>query len=221
MAKIQAVIFDLDGTLLNTLEDLTDSVNAALKQYGHPCRTIDQVRADVGNGIRSLMIRSVESGEAHPDFEAVFQAFRECYASNSQNKTKPYPGIRKLLSELKEDGMQLAVVSNKADFAVKALNAHYFGDLHMTAIGEREGIARKPKPDAVFEALRALSVQPECAIYVGDSEVDVETARNAGMPCISVLWGFRSKETLQAHGAQLFAETADEALGRIRTMGKE
>lgn len=210
MNRYEAVIFDLDGTLLDTLEDLTDSVNAALTKYNCPAKSIEQVRAYVGNGIRNLIKRSLENGEEHPDFENIFQAFREHYKENCKNKTRPYDGIKELLSALKENGRKMAIVSNKADFAVKELNRYYFKEFDMVAIGEREGIARKPKPDTVFEALKRLDVPADRAVYIGDSEVDVKTAANANIPCISVLWGFRSKEVLMEHGAKYFAETAEE-----------
>ena len=212
MTGYEAIVFDLDGTLLDTLEDLTDSVNAALQKYGCPQKNIEQIRTYVGNGIRNLIIRSVEQGESHPELENIFQAFQKHYKANCRNKTKPYKGIIELLHILTADGRKLAIVSNKADFAVKELNEYYFKEFNMVAIGEREGIARKPAPDAVFEALRELDVPPEQAVYVGDSEVDIKTAYAAGLPCISVLWGFRSKELLAEYGAEHFAENADELL---------
>ncbi len=216
MAGYKAVVFDLDGTLLDTLEDLTDSVNKALKDYGCPQKTIGQIRTYVGNGIRNLMIRSVEGGEAHPEFEKIFLAFQEHYKANCQNKTKPYDGIIELLRTLREAGIKMAIVSNKADFAVKELNESYFKEFGMVAIGEREGVARKPAPDTVFEALSALHVSVSQAVYVGDSEVDVQTARAAGVPCISVLWGFRGREILTESGAGHFAENTDELLKLIQ-----
>ena len=216
MAGVEAVIFDLDGTLLDTLRDLTDSVNAALEAYGCPGKPIEQIRTYVGNGIRNLMTKSIEDGEKNPNFEKIFEAFRVHYAKNCRNKTKPYEGVLELLRKLKAEGMKMAIVSNKADFAVKELNEYYFGGFKMAAIGEREGIARKPAPDSVLAALAELGVPPEKAVYAGDSEVDIETAKNAKMPCISVLWGFREKAFLKAQGANCFAETADE-LYRILT----
>lgn len=206
MEGLEAVVFDLDGTLLDTLEDLTDSVNAALREYGCEEKTVDQVRAYVGNGIKNLMIRSVSQGEAHPDFDGIFEAFRKHYKRNCRNKTKPYPGIMDLLRALKADGKKLAIVSNKADFAVKELNKYYFGEFQMTAIGEQKGVARKPAPDSVFAALEELSVPAGRAVYVGDSDVDIKTALHAGLPCISVLWGFRDREFLEENGAQFIAE---------------
>lgn len=215
MSRYKAIVFDLDGTLLNTLEDLTDSVNAALKEYGCPTKSIEQIRTYVGNGIRNLIKRSLEGGENHPDFENIFLAFRKHYKENCRNKTKPYDGITELLHILKEEGKKLAIVSNKADFAVKELNKYYFGEFGMEAIGEKEGIARKPAPDTVLEALQRLGVSADDAVYIGDSEVDIKTAANAKIPCISVLWGFRGKELLIEHGAKYFAETAEEICGLL------
>lgn len=210
MREYKAVVFDLDGTLLDTLEDLTDSVNAALAAFDQPQKTIGQIRTFVGNGIRNLMKRSIKDGEENPDFEKIFQKFREHYKEHCQDKTKPYDGIIDLLRTLKAKGIKMAIVSNKADFAVKELNEYYFKEFDMTAIGEREGIDRKPAPDSVFQALQELGVSPDQAVYVGDSEVDLETAKRADLPCISVLWGFREKELLKKHGAEHFARTADE-----------
>lgn len=206
MFRKKAVIFDLDGTLLDTLEDLTDSVNAALKAYNCPQKSIEQVRMYVGNGIRNLMKRAVEGGEEHPQFEEIFHAFQEDYKKNSRNKTKPYEGILELLRTLKAQNIKLAIVSNKADFAVKDLNKYFFDEFSMTAIGEKEGIRRKPAPDTVFEALKELGVSSQEAVFVGDSDVDADTAKNAGISCIGVLWGFRDKQLLKEHGVKYFAQ---------------
>ena len=212
MYQYKTVVFDLDGTLLDTLEDLADSVNAALTTYDCPTKTIEQVRAYVGNGIQKLMERSVEGGLQHPSFDKIFAKFKEHYKENCRNKTKPYEGILQVIRTLKNAGIKVAIVSNKADFAVKELNEYYFREFQMVAIGECEGIQRKPAPDTVFEALRELSSSVEDAIYVGDSDVDIMTAKNAGMPCISVLWGFRDKAFLEQHGAGCFAETPGDIL---------
>lgn len=216
MYRYKAVIFDLDGTLLDTLEDLRDSVNSALSAYGCKERSLEEIRNFLGNGIRNLIFRSVEGGDTHPQFENIFQFFREDYKKNCKNKTKPYDGIMKILWQLKEDGIKLAVVSNKADFAVKDLNVYYFKDLDMIATGEREGVQRKPSPDVVFETLRELEIGKDEAVYVGDSEVDIQTAKNAGIPCISVLWGFRKKEFLVEQGGAVFAETPEELLSLLK-----
>lgn len=199
--RYDAVIFDLDGTLLDTLADLTESVNAAMRRYGLPERTTDEVRAFVGNGIRKLIERAVPGGSEHPQYEEIFEAFRTHYGEHCMDHTEPYPDIEALLVWLKEAGCRTAIVSNKADFAVKKLNRVYFQDLNEVAIGEREGIRRKPAPDTVFQALNELGAERSRAVYVGDSDVDLETARNAGMDVILVSWGFRSREFLLEHGA--------------------
>lgn len=216
MYRYQAVIFDLDGTLLDTLEDLKDSVNAALRAYGCRERSLDDIRCFLGNGIRNLMLRAVEGGDSHPEFEHIFQYFKEDYKKNCKNKTKPYDGIMEILRQLKEDGIRLAVVSNKADFAVKDLNLYYFQGLDMIAVGEREGVQRKPAPDVVFQTLKELQIEKDQAVYIGDSEVDILTAKNAGLPCISVLWGFRKKEFLEEQGGTLFAQNPEELLNLLR-----
>lgn len=194
---VQAVIFDLDGTLLDTLEDLKDSVNAALSVQGFPERSLEEVRQFVGNGIRKLVERAVPQGTEKDKTDVVFDAFRAHYIKHCEDKTKPYDGIEELLQELQEKGYKTAIVSNKADKAVKQLAKQYFPWISV-AIGEREGIQRKPAPDSVFEALRLLGTDPGNALYVGDSEVDRETAKNAGLPCVSVTWGFREEELLRS-----------------------
>ena len=198
-------VFDLDGTLLDTLQDLANSVNYALRQHGMPEHTIDDIRRFVGNGVRLLMERAVPDGARNPQFEAAFATFRLHYMQHSLDTTRPYDGIPELIHELKARGCQMAVVSNKMMAATQELVHHFFPDIPV-AIGEHEaaGIRKKPAPDTVFEALRQLEFGN--AVYVGDSEVDIETARNSGLPCISVLWGFRSRDFLLAHGATTFAE---------------
>ena len=201
-------IFDLDGTLLDTLQDLANSVNYALRQHGMPEHSIDDVRRFVGNGVRLLMERAVPDGAQNPQFEATFATFRQHYMQHSLDTTKPYDGIPELIHELKARGCQMAVVSNKMMAATQELVRHFFPDISV-AIGEHEaaGIKKKPAPDTVFEALRQLAVsQQPIAVYVGDSDVDLATARNSGLPCISVLWGFRDRDFLLAHGATTFVE---------------
>lgn len=201
-------IFDLDGTLLDTLDDLYLSVNHALRSCQLPERTREEVRCFVGNGVRRLMIRAIPDGEQHPRFEEAFAAFQQYYLEHSLDHTRPYEGIPELLHELKRRGRCLAVVSNKFHVATKELCAHFFPDTIAVAIGEHEseGIRKKPAPDTVFEALRQLGVSGDHAVYVGDSDVDIETARQAELPCISVLWGFRDRQFLLDHGATTFAE---------------
>ena len=196
-------IFDLDGTLLDTLSDLAASVNYAMRTHNMPEHSIDKIRCFVGNGVRMLMIRAVPDGEQNPQFEAAFSTFREHYLVHSLDTTKPYEGIPELLAALKAQGKHLAVVSNKFYAATQELCRHFFPDTIEVAIGEHEeeGIRKKPAPDTVVEALRQLGVSKEHAVYVGDSDVDVATARNSGLPCISVLWGFRDKDFLIKNGA--------------------
>lgn len=218
LQSIDTIIFDLDGTLLNTLEDLADAVNYALRQYHLPTHPYEAVRMMVGNGVRKLVSRAV-GGEDHPQFEEIFACFRAYYVDHCQEKTCLYDGIRELLLILRAREYRLAIVSNKLQAGVTELQRIYFAGLIDVAIGEREGIARKPAPDMVEAALRELCREGETlddirsrAIYVGDSDVDILTARNAGMPCISVLWGFRDEDFLRAHGAKLFAREPKDAL---------
>ena len=207
-------IFDLDGTLLDTLDDLAAAVNYALRQHGMPEHTREEVRRFVGNGVRLLMTRAIPDGEDNPLFEATFQTFREYYMEHSLDTTRPYDGIPELLGELRARGKRVAVVSNKFYAATSELCHHFFPDTVEVAIGEHEaeGIRKKPAPDTVKEAFRQLGVDSRNAVYVGDSDVDLQTARNAGLPCISVLWGFRDRAFLEAHGATTFVTTPEEIL---------
>ncbi len=216
--KKTTVIFDLDGTLLDTLQDLADAANYALRKEGMPERTIDEVRRFVGNGVRLLMIRAVPDGESNPLFEETFAQFKEYYGEHCNDNTKPYEGMIELLETLKSKGYSVAIVSNKIDFAVKELSALYFKGIVPVAIGEKEGVRRKPAPDTVREALKELGRTAEESVYVGDSDVDIETAKNAGMPCISVLWGFRDREFLEEHGAKRYARTAEDVLELVEQM---
>lgn len=198
-------IFDLDGTLLDTLQDLAASVNYALRQHHMPEHSIDDVRRFVGNGVRRLMERAIPEGAANPAFEAAFATFREYYMEHSLDTTRPYDGIPELIHELKKRGCRMAVVSNKMMAATQELVHHFFPEIEV-AIGENEaaGIRKKPAPDTVFAAMKQLG--EGSAVYVGDSDVDLATARNSGLPCISVLWGFRDRDFLLAHGATTFVE---------------
>ena len=211
---LQAFIFDLDGTLLDTLGDLAASVNYALQTCGMPQHSIDDVRRFVGNGVRLLMERAVPDGAANPRFEEAFSTFRQHYMQHSLDTTHPYDGIMEMLRALRQRGYRTAVVSNKFYAATQELCQHFFADSIEVAIGEHEaeGIRKKPAPDTVNEALRQLGVSREHAVYVGDSDVDVATAAASGMPCISVLWGFRDREFLIAHGATRFINQPSELL---------
>ena len=214
MMTYTTYIFDLDGTLLDTLADLAASVNHALRTHGMPEHTINDVRRFVGNGVRKLMESAVPDGASNPDFEAAFATFRQHYMAHSLDTTRPYDGIPETLDALKAKGCHLAVVSNKMMAATQDLCRHFFPDTIEVAIGENEaeGIRKKPAPDTVIAALRQLGVGQEGAVYVGDSDVDLETARNSGLPCISVLWGFRDRDFLLQHGAETFISAPSELL---------
>ena len=219
MNDIRAVVFDLDGTLLDTLADLADSCNATLREFNFPERSLDEVRNFVGNGIRRLMERAVPGGESNADFERTIIRMKEIYSENSLNKTKPYPGIMEMLDGLKKRDVKIGIVSNKPDPEVKHLASVFFADyiLPCAAVGEKEseGVRRKPAPDSVFAVLKNLSVEKENAFYAGDSDVDIATAKNAGMPCVSVCWGFRSRVFLMEHGAKVLVSTPNEILDLI------
>ena len=214
MNSFSTYIFDLDGTLLDTLGDLAASVNYALRTHGMPEHSLDDVRRFVGNGVRKLMERAVPDGADNPLFDETFATFRQYYMAHSLDTTRPYEGIPETLTALKARGCHLAVVSNKMMAATQELCHHFFSDTIEVAIGEDEaaGIRRKPAPDTVFAALKALGVGKEDAVYVGDSDVDIQTARNAGLPCISVLWGFRDRDFLLQNGAETFISTPSELL---------
>ena len=207
MRDYDVYIFDLDGTLLDTLCDLAASCNHAMRAMGFPEHSIDDVRRFVGNGVRKLIERAVPDGERNPLFEQTLAIFRQHYMVHSLDTTRPYPGIIELLQELKSRGKAVAVVSNKFDAATKSLCRHFFGGLVDVAIGESEQIRKKPAPDTVIEALRQLGAEKHGAVYVGDSDVDIATAANSGIPCISVLWGFRDRRFLIDHGATELVET--------------
>ncbi len=208
--KYTTVVFDLDGTLLNTLEDLMDAVNYALRQYGYPERSLDEIRNFVGNGVQKLIERSLPADADKTNITDLLSAFRGYYAIHCEDKTRAYDGVLKLLQQLNEAGFKLAIVSNKLDSAVKTLNQSYFSAYVQAAIGEKEGVRRKPAPDMVENALKELGSSKETAIYIGDSEVDIQTAANAGLDCISVAWGFRDTSFLLEQGARIIAETPQQ-----------
>lgn len=214
--RYKLAIFDLDGTILDTLEDLANSTNYALKIHGFPERTIDEVRRFVGNGIGNLIKRAVPSYTSPEETENVLKAFSKHYKQHCADNTSPYKGIIEMLTGLKEDGMKLAVVSNKADFAVQELVRQYFPDMFNYAVGERQGIRRKPCPDSVNEVLTFLNTDKKDAVYIGDSDVDIETAANADMDIVSVTWGFRDVEFLKAHGAVKLVDTPKELSGFLK-----
>lgn len=210
--KYKAIVWDLDGTLLDTLQDLTNSVNYALKNNAYTPKTKAEVCQSVGNGILRLMERVVPDGQNAPDFAKVFQDFKTNYGAHCEDNTDMYPGIGLFLQKANSAGIGMAIVSNKADFAVKKLAEKYFPDTIPIAIGENEaaGIRKKPAPDTVFKALELLGVKTSDAVYIGDSEVDIATAANAGMDCISVTWGFRTVQVLVANGASVLIDTPEQ-----------
>lgn len=210
--KYMIAIFDLDGTILNTLEDLADSTNYALKTCGYPERTMDEVRQFVGNGIRKLMERAVPEGTPVEEIDRVHETFTAHYKVHCADKTRPYDGIMELLQNLKKDGCKLAVVSNKADYGVQELCKQYFDGVFDFAVGEREGIRKKPAPDSVNEVLKTLGCSRDRAVYIGDSDVDIQTAANAQMDHIIVDWGFRDVPFLIAKGAKVLVEKPEEIL---------
>ena len=208
-----AILFDLDGTLLDTLQDLTDATNAALTHFGYPVRTLEEVRRFVGNGAKNQITLSMPHGESPEQIEKVLDWYKTYYAAHSQIKTRPYDGVLEALEEVKQE-FPVAVVSNKPDVAVKILCSQYFGDVF--ALGESSDCPRKPAPDMVYKAMEAVGA--DRCVYVGDSEVDVLTARNAGVPCLSVLWGFRDKATLEEAGATHFCDHPADILISLKEM---
>ena len=216
--KPELVIFDMDGTILDTLEDLKESLNAALAANGFPERTMEETRRFVGNGIAKLMERAVPAGTSPEVTAKVLADFKVHYAAHCADHTRPYAGVPELLADLRAAGVLTAVVSNKADFAVQILARDYFPGLFDCVLGEKEGIAKKPAPDMVLAALQRLGSTADDAIYLGDSEVDLQTARNSGLPCATVGWGFRTEAELRAAGAQTIYHSP-EALGKALLNG--
>ena len=210
-------IFDLDGTLLDTLDDLTDSMNYILGMHNFPLRTRDEVRNFVGNGVRKLVERAVPPEyKADEEFiDKFYDDFSLYYNSHSDIKTAPYPGTLDMLDKLLENGFDIAIVSNKIDSAVKSLSAKFFGERIKSATGEKPSIRHKPEPDMVIMAMEEMGADKENSIYIGDSEVDIQTAKNAGIPCISVLWGFKDRKFLEDSGATVIVESMEELGERL------
>ena len=206
MMKYKAVLFDMDGTLLDTLADMAAAVNHILSVHGYPLRTVEEVRAFVGNGARKLMERSLPPDVTGDAFEALLEEYRQWYEAHACVRTAPYPGVPAVLAALHRAGVRCAVVSNKPDGATRELAARFFPDL--PAFGQRDGIPAKPAPDMVYHALAELGVEASAAAYVGDSEVEVALARNAKLPLIAVSWGFRGREALEEAGAALVVDDA-------------
>lgn len=212
---VNTVIFDLDGTLLNTLEDLTDSVNYALNKYGYPLKSTEEIKNSIGNGVHILIKKVIPDGISNPNFCDCLSSFKEHYSKNSFNKTKPYEGISELLTHLKSNGYKTAVVSNKFDSAVKELCNYYFKNLIDYASGQSENIPPKPDSKNIFNVISKLKVKPKDCILIGDSEVDIQTAQNAGIPCISVSWGYKSIDFLYKQGATTLIYSPFELLELI------
>ncbi|NLL72061.1 MAG: HAD family hydrolase [Clostridiales bacterium] len=210
--KYDTIIFDLDGTLLNTLEDLKDSLNYALTKHGYEPRTLEEVRRFVGNGVGKLVKRSIPIHSSQEELENCLATFKDHYNKNMQNKTRPYDGIMELLLDLNRFDFKLAIVSNKFDAAVKELAKDYFGTIFDVAVGESPTVKRKPAPDSILAAIKELGSDINKTIFVGDSEVDVQTAKNAGLPFIGVTWGFRTRELLRKEGADYLIDTPKELL---------
>lgn len=210
--KYDTIIFDLDGTLLDTLEDIKDSVNYAMAVFGFPKRSIEEIKSFVGNGAGKLIELAIPNGINNTLYKECLKVFQDHYSKNMQNKTVPYNGIKELLAELRNRGFKMAVVSNKFDSAVKELVKGFLGDYIKVAIGESENVSRKPAPDTVIKALAELESVPDKAVYVGDSEVDVMTARNSNLICIGVTWGFRTREVLEKERAQYIIDEPHQLL---------
>ncbi len=212
--KYQTVIFDLDGTLLNTLEDLQASVNAALRAHRHPERSLEEVKSFIGNGVAILMRRSAPKGTPQAEVEEMLSVFRAHYLEHMYDHTAPYEGILELLDGLHAAGIRTAIVSNKLDEATKQMNLRYFSPHNEIAIGAPPD-KKKPHPYSVYQAMELLHARPEQTVYVGDSDVDAETAKNAGIPCIGVAWGYRGREFLTRLGLETVADTPAELLSLL------
>ncbi len=210
--KYKAIVFDLDGTLTDTLADLKNSVNHALSEFGFPARSLEEIRSFVGNGVRRLIYLSVPENTPDEVSEKCLDVFKAYYKDHSCVETKPYDGIIEMLSELKSRGIKTAVVTNKMHEAAVDIVKLFFDGLIDVTIGQIDGVAQKPQPDSVFLALQKLGVSKDNAAYVGDSEVDCMTAQNAGIPCIGVTWGFRDREILENNGAQFIVDMPKQIL---------
>lgn len=213
--KYKAVIFDMDGTILNTLEDLKNATNYSLRQFGMPERSLEEVRIFVGNGIRKLVERAVPAGTSEEKIAQVFDVFLEYYEIHSADNTSPYPGILELVEKLKKSGIKTAVSTNKADVPAQELGREYFNGIFDLIVGQQDGLKVKPAPDSVNKILSILDIQKKDAIYIGDSDVDVQTAKNSGLDFIGVSWGFRGREFLEKNGAKNIVDNANEILDLV------
>ena len=212
MKQFDTYIFDLDGTLLYTLDDLTASTNHAMRKFGFAEHTKEEVRLMVGNGIRKLIERAIPEGVNNPQYEDIYSEFVSYYLKHDLDTTRPYPGVMQMLKTLKERGKQLAVVSNKYCKATENLCRTFFAEYISVAIGESSNIRKKPAPDTVLAAMNKLGADKATTVYIGDSEVDIATARNCGIPCVSVLWGFRDKDFKIKNGGTVFIEQPEQLI---------
>lgn len=212
MKKFDAVLFDLDGTLLYTLDDVTDSMNYMLGKHEFPQRSRDEIKSFVGEGAGQLIERAIPGGKSNPEYEKCLADYFAHYFSNMQNKTHPFVGIPETVRKLHEGGCKLAVVSNKIDSATKELTQNFFGDYIKVAIGQTRDTAAKPAPDNLFRALGELGAGPGEAVYVGDMEIDIETARNSGTVCVAVTWGYRDRKILEENGAEYIIDKPQDLL---------
>lgn len=213
--KYKAVIFDMDGTILNTLEDLKNATNYSLRQFGMQERSLEEVRMFVGNGIRKLVERAVPAGTSEEKIAQVFDVFLEYYEIHSADNTSPYPGILELVEKLKKSGIKTAVSTNKADVPAQELGREYFNGIFDLIVGQQDGLKVKPAPDSVNKILSILDIQKKDAIYIGDSDVDVQTAKNSGLDFIGVSWGFRGREFLEKNGAKNIVDNTNEILDLV------
>lgn len=213
MKTYNTVIWDLDGTLLDTLVDLMNSVNYSMEQLGYPPCTMEQIRTFVGNGVKKLVELAIPDGIDNPDYKRAYDIFCEHYAQHNLDNTRPYDGVLEVINALRERGVKQAIVSNKVDDGVKKLNDAFFGvDV---ALGVTDDLPRKPAPDMVHHAMSLLGADAASTVYIGDSEVDMQTAKNSGLPCISVLWGFRSRAELAPLNPECMIERPSEILNLI------
>lgn len=212
---INTVIFDLDGTLLNTIEDIANSVNYVLLECGFYFKSTKEVQESVGNGLRKLMERILPEGCDEDTIDRAVELFKSHYTGGMSNSTKPYDGIIEVLKDLKSRGLKVAVISNKFDSAVKELCDKYFSGLIDIALGQTDNVNEKPAPDMVYKVMNELEVTEDNCVYIGDSEVDIQTANNAGIPCLSVTWGYKDIDFLYENGASTLVYTPSEILELI------
>ena len=210
--KNRYIIFDMDGTLLDSLTDLQNTLNYCFRKEGFPERTYQEVRTFVGNGLRTLIERAVPQGTPDEKTDEILEIFKPHYMEHCMDYTAPYAGIMDMLAKLKDAGYKMAIVSNKADAALKHLSEHFFGEFIDVAVGERAGMNKKPAPDLVYLAMEEIGATKDNTVYIGDSEVDYQTAMNSGLKCISVLWGFRDRDLLEGYGADCFASSPQDVV---------